>query len=180
MAATPAPSRWVIPATASTAAAAALAGVIAIRDADIAGPLAIPGVIAVLLLAAAVLMRWTNGIAVAVVLIGLEYAVATVQRGGGVDAAAPLVGAGLLVVAELGHVACERGEPHALIRGVETRRWMIVAAATAGGIALAVIALAVAQNTASFGFGELAAGALAVVTVVGLLTWLARDVRDRG
>jgi hypothetical protein len=85
---------------ASTGVATGLAGLIAVPVTDVAQLLAIPGAIAVLITVLAVVMRWPSAIVGAVLLIGLEYTLATItmRRGADFNAAAPLVGVGLLLL----------------------------------------------------------------------------------
>jgi hypothetical protein len=83
---------------ASTGVATGLAGLIAVPVTDVAQLLAIPGAIAVLITVLAVVMRWPSAIVGAVLLIGLEYTLATMRRGADFNAAAPLVGVGLLLL----------------------------------------------------------------------------------
>jgi len=88
----------VAPVAASTGVATGLAGLIAVPVTDVAQLLAIPGAIAVLITVLAVVMRWPSAIVGAVLLIGLEYTLATMRRGADFNAAAPLVGVGLLLL----------------------------------------------------------------------------------
>jgi len=180
MATTPAPARGLTPAAASIAATAVLAAVIALRGTGIAGLLAIPGSAAVLAAGVAVLFRRRAAIVACVLLVALEYGVAILRQGGSPDPAAPLVGAALLVIAELALVAVERHEPHAVLRDVEIRRWLLLAAAATGGVVVGGIALALAQSTAPLGFAALVAGAVAVVALMVLVTWTTRRVLRGG
>ena len=96
--------------------------------------------------------------------------------GGGValDVEAPLVGVGLLLVAELSHTACEWRGPHAVDASVELRRWARVAAAGAAGAVAGGGALALAATVPGSVPGLLV-GAAGVVGLVGLATWLRRS-----
>jgi hypothetical protein len=180
MAATPAPARWVIPAGASIALAAALTVTSALRAPEISVWLAISGGVAVLLAGGAIVWRRPSGITGAVILVGAEYAAALLRSGAGPDPTAPIVGVALLLIAEFGLTACEWREPHLLLAGVEARRWFTIAATAAGGVAVGTLALEFAQSTATLGVIELAAGAVAAVAMVGLVTRLTRDARLRG
>jgi hypothetical protein len=180
MATAPAPARGLIPATASIAATAVLAAVIALRGTGIAGLLAVPGSAAVLAAGVGVMLRRPAAIVACVLLVALEYGVAILRHGGSPDPAAPLVGAALLVVAELALVAVEWHEPHAVVLDVEIRRWLLVTAAATAGVMVGAIALVLAQSTGSLGFAALVAGAAAVVAIVALMTWVTRRARRGG
>jgi hypothetical protein len=107
----------------------------------------------------------------AVALLAAQHATLVIGGGASVDLLAPLVGLGLLFVAELSHTACEWRGPHAVDASVELRRWARLAAAgvagaVAGGGALALAAAVPGSVPA------LLIGAVGAVGLVGLATWL--------
>jgi hypothetical protein len=106
-----------------------------------------------------------------VALLAAEYAAAVIGGGASLDLLAPLVGIGLLLVAELSHTACEWRGPHAIDASVELRRWARLLAAGAAGAVAGGGALALAAAVPGSVPGLLI-GAAGVVGLVGLATWL--------
>lgn len=104
-------------------------------------------------------------------LLAAEYAIFLVGRGAPLDAYAPLLGIGLVLVAELSFTACEWRGPHAVDSTVELRRWsrLALAAAAGGGVGGGALALAAAVPGSVAG---LVIGAAGVVGLVGLAAWL--------
>ena len=107
----------------------------------------------------------------AVALLAAAYAICVIGGGAAVDVEAPLVGIGLLFVAELSHTACEWRGPHAVKASVELRRWARLAAAGAAGAVAGGGALALAAAVPG-SVPALLIGAAGVVGLVGLTTWL--------
>jgi hypothetical protein len=107
----------------------------------------------------------------AVALLAAQYAIAVIGGGASLDLLAPLVGIGLLLVAELSHTACEWRGPHAVDASVEIRRWARLAATGAAGAVAGGGALALAATVPGSVPGLLI-GAAGVVGLVGLATWL--------
>lgn len=107
----------------------------------------------------------------AVALLAAQYAIAVIGGGAPVDLLAPLVGLGLLLVAELSHTACEWRGPHAADATVELRRWARLVAAGAAGTVAGGGALALAGSVPG-SVPALLVGAAGVVGLVGLATWL--------
>jgi hypothetical protein len=107
----------------------------------------------------------------AVALLAAQYATLVIGGGASVDLLAPLVGLGLLFVAELSHTACERRGPHAVDASVELRRWARLVAAGAAGAVAGGGALALAAAVPG-SVPALLIGAAGAVGLVGLASWL--------
>jgi hypothetical protein len=135
-----------------------------------------------LVLAAAAALRLPSLLAPALVVLVAEHAVVWVGRSDRVDAAAPLVGAGLLLYAEL---ASWSGEARPLVRDerpVLAARAGVVAASTLAALALGAVILLVAAVPAGGGLARLAVGVAAATGTLALVAVLARptSTRDRG
>lgn len=132
-----------------------------------------PGVVALAVLTASLLRGFPSGIAWALVLLAVEYAASlAVADAETVDAAAPLVAAGLLVLAELAYWSLELrgpGREETLV----LRRLSALAALAVASIGLG--ALLVALTAAPLGGGLLwdAGGVAAAAGTIGILAWLA-------
>jgi hypothetical protein len=176
--ATPRPApRPLIPALCAVALAVvvAAAGVLH-ADADAENGVLVAVVVAVgiaglLATVVAVAFAMPGVVGWAVALLAAQYASAVIGGGASVDVLAPLVGIGLLLVAELSHTACEWRGPHAVDASVELRRWGRLTAAGAAGALAGGGALALAAAVPGSVPGLLV-GAAGVVGLVGLATWL--------
>jgi hypothetical protein len=129
---------------------------------------AIVGALAVGVLAAALILRFSPLITAGLALLGAEYAVLFVLRGDTIDVRAPLYGAAFLIVAELAFAAVElragRAEPALAARRAATLVLVAVGAVVAG-----LIVLAAAAAPLEGGVGLEAVGvAAAVVLLVAL------------
>jgi hypothetical protein len=130
------------------------------------------GAAACVVVAVGLVFRWWFAVAWGLALFGAEYAVFLRLRPDAVDARAPLVAAGLLVVAELAFeaVAAEGGRyERSLVLGEAA---MLVGAAVATVVAGGF--LLVAAGSVEAGVVLEAAGALAAVGAVALVVRLAR------
>jgi hypothetical protein len=131
-------------------------------------------------LAASLALGWSSGIAWTLALLAGEYAAALAVRDAStVDAGAPLVGAGLLVVAELAYWSLERRGP-----GSEEARLVVSRLAVLGSLALGSVllgAFVVVVTAAPLG-GGLAwdlVGVLAAAGTLAIVYWLSRqDARE--
>jgi hypothetical protein len=161
----------------AVAAALALAPLAAVR-----GPLreALAWVAGLaLLLAAGAALRLPSLLAPALIVLLAEYTVVLVRRGDRVDAAAPLVGAALLLYAELASWAGESrprvpDEPPVL-----RARAADLAAATLGALALGVLILLAATLPAGGGLARLALGVVAATLTLTLVALVARRTATR-
>jgi hypothetical protein len=164
---------------AATAVAAALAiaplGAVSGRLRDALAWLAGLG----LVLAAAAALRAGSLLAPAMVVLLAEHTIVWVRRGDRVDAAAPLVGAGLLCYAELASWAREARSQVRDERRVLTIRSIVVAASTLAALALGVLVLLAAALPAGGGLARLAVGAVAVTGTLVLVVTVARPTSTR-
>jgi hypothetical protein len=145
---------------------------------DEAGVVGSIGVAALAVLTASVAFGWTSGIAWTLALLAAEYAAALAARDAStVDAGAPLVGAGLLVVAELAYWSLERRGP-----GSEEARLVVRRLAVLGGLALGSVllgAFVVVVTAAPLG-GGFAWDLVGVLAAAGTLAIVYRLVRAGG
>jgi hypothetical protein len=155
----------------------AYAGVLAYactRKPDLAVFLAGVGTIGAAMLAWALVRAQEELLSWALLCVGVAYAVAVIARGSKLDEAAPLVGAAMLLCAEL--ATWSIAERHGV---VAERAAVLVRARALGGLVVAglaaaalVIGLAAAPGGAGFGWTLL--GAAAAVLAVGVAARLAR------
>jgi hypothetical protein len=161
----------------AVAAALALAPLAAVR-----GPLrqALAWLAAVgLLLAAGAALRMASLLAPALLVLLAEYTVILVGRGDRIHAAAPLVGAGLLLYAELASWAREARPRVRDERPVLAARATVVAASTLAAIALGVLVLLAAAVPAGGGLARLAVGVVAATATLALVAVVARPTSTR-
>ena len=165
------------------AAAVAVAGALALVPlAQVGGPLrAALGWLAALglLLAAGAVWPLPSLLGPALVVLLAEHAVVLLGRGDRVDAAAPLVGAGLLLYAEL---ACWAQEARPAVRdepAVTRTRVAVLAASLAGALALGAVLLLAAGLPGGDGLTRLAVGVVAATLSLGLVAAVARRTSTR-
>jgi hypothetical protein len=132
-----------------------------------------------LLLAAGAALRAGALLAPALVVLVAEYAVVVVRGGDRVDAAAPLVGAGLLLYAELASWAREARPRVRDERPVLTTRAAVVAASTLAALALGALILLAAAVPTGGGLDRLAVGVAAATATLALVVVLARRTSTR-
>jgi hypothetical protein len=133
-----------------------------------------------LLLAAGAAFRLPSLLVPALTVLLAEYAVALAGRGQRVDAAAPLVGAGLLLYAELASWATEARPQVRDERPVLVARSAVVAASVTGALALAALVLLAAGLPAGGGLTRLAVGVAAATLTLVLVATVARPTSTRG
>jgi len=165
------------------AAAVAVAGALALVPlAQVDGPLrAALGWLAALglLLAAGAVWPLPSLLGPALVVLLAELAVVLLDRGDRVDAAAPLVGAGLLLYAEL---ACWAQEARPAVRdepAVTRARVAVLAASVAGALGLGAVLLLAAGLPGGDGLTRLAVGVVAATLSLGLVAAVARRTSTR-
>ena len=138
--------------------------------------LAAPG----LLLAAGAAWPLPSLLAPALVALLAEHAVVVVLgRGDRLDATAPLVGAGLLLYAEL---ACWAQEARPAVhdeREVTRTRLAVLGASLAGALGLGALLLLATGLPAGGGLTRLAVGVVAATLTLGLVTAVARRTATR-
>ncbi|HEY4791754.1 MAG TPA: hypothetical protein VIJ05_10570, partial [Actinomycetes bacterium] len=108
-----------------------------------------------------------------------EYSVALVGRGDRIHGAAPLVGAGLLLYAELASWAREAHPRVHDERPVLQARATVVAASTLAALALGVLVLLAAAVPAGGGLARLAVGVVAATATLALVALVARPTSTR-
>jgi len=167
-------ARWVTAAAVGALIAAGLAITVVLLTPSSAWPLVAPVLAAPLLVVGGAMLRRPEVGVVAVMLIAFEYGISLVHRAEGVDSAAPLIGLGLLAMAELAHVAREWRLPHVLAWRSEAHRWAWFGAVAAAGVAVGALALAVTVNLPGFGFPALVAGAAAVIALLATVALMTR------
>jgi hypothetical protein len=164
---------------AAVAVAAALA---LVPLAQVDGPLraALAWLAAVgLLLAAGAAWPLPSLLGPALVVLLAEHAVLVLGRGDRVDAAAPLVGAGVLLYAEL---ACWAQEARPAVRdepAVTRSRVAVLAASLAGALGLGALVLLATGLPAGGGLTRLAVGVVAATLTLGLVAAVARRTSTR-
>jgi hypothetical protein len=164
---------------AAVAVAAALA---LVPLAQVDGPLreALAWLAAVgLLLAAGAAWPLPSLLGPALVVLLAEHAVVVLGRGDRVDAAAPLVGAGVLLYAEL---ACWAQEARPAVRdepAVTRSRVAVLAASLAGALGLGALVLLATGLPAGGGLTRLAVGVVAATLTLGLVAAVARRTSTR-
>jgi hypothetical protein len=130
-------------------------------------------------LAAAAALRAPSLLGPALVVLLAEYTAALLARGGRLDPAAPLVGAGLLLYAELAGWAAEARPRVGDERPVLARRAIVVAASTLAALGLGVLVLLAAAVPAGGGLARLAVGVVAVTGTLALVAVVARPTATR-
>jgi hypothetical protein len=165
------------------AAALAVAGALALHPlARVDGPLraALAWLAALgLLLAAGAVWPLPSLLGPALVALLAEHAVVLLDGGDRVDAAAPLVGAGLLLYAEL---ACWAQEARPAVRdepAVTRARLAVLAACVAGALGLGAVLLLAAGLPGGDGLTRLGVGVAAATLTLGLLAAVARRTATR-
>lgn len=178
----PAPRRARTPLAFGLAATAVAAAVAVAPLAEVTGPLreALAWVAGLgLVLAAAAALRVGSLLGPALVVLLAEYTVVLVRRGDRIDAAAPLVGAGLLLYAELASWAREARPRVADERPVLVARAVVVAASALAALALGVLVLLAAAVPAGGGLARLAVGVVAATATLALVVLVARPTSTR-
>jgi hypothetical protein len=130
-------------------------------------------------LAAAAALRAPSLLGPALVVLLAEYTAALLGRGGRIDPAAPLVGAGLLLYAELAGWAAEARPQVGDERPVLVRRAVVVAASTLAALGLGVLVLLATAVPAGGGLARLAVGVAAVTGTLALVAVVARPTATR-
>ena len=136
------------------------------------------GALALGALAVSLAARWPAGIGCALVLLGGEYAVGVLLDGDGIDPAAPLFGAGLLLAAELSYWSLEPAPARARAdRAIVTRRLLALSVLALGSVCLGTLALVAASATAGGGLVGKAIGIAAAAAALALVGGLALRAR---
>jgi hypothetical protein len=132
-----------------------------------------------LALAAAAALRAPSLLAPALVVLLAEYTIALVRGGDRVDAAAPLVGAGMLLYAELASWSRE-ANPRVRDEGrVLITRAIGLAASVLAALGLGALVLLAAALPAGGGLVRLAIGVVAATGILALVAVVARPTATR-
>ena len=141
--------------------------------------MAVPGVLALGVLAAALVAGWPTAIAWALALLGAAYAIsrAAGDPRAAVDALAPLYAGGLLLVAELSYWSLElraarREDPGAMLRRLVALTALAALSVAIGGFVVLV--------TAAPGGGGLAWDAVGIAAIAATLAIVALLARRGG
>jgi hypothetical protein len=132
-----------------------------------------------LLLAAGAAAGLASLLAPALLVLLAEYTVVLAGQGGRIHAAAPLIGAGLLLYAELASWAGEARPRVRDERPVLVARATQVAASALAALALGVLVLLAAAVPAGGGLARLAVGAVAATATLALVAVVARPTSTR-
>lgn len=132
-----------------------------------------------LLLAGLAALRSGSLLGPALVVLLAEYTVVLVRRGDRIDAAAPLVGAGLLLYAELASWAREARPRVRDERPVLVTRAIVVVASALAALGLGVVVLLAAALPAGGGLARLAIGVVATTLTIALVAVVARPMSTR-
>ena len=178
----PAPRRARTRLTCGLAATAVAAGLAAAPLAAVTGPLrqALAWLAALGLVLAAAAALWLGSLlGPALVVLVAGYAIAAVRGGGRIDAAAPLVGAGLLLYAELTAWAREASPKVRDERAVLTTRMAVVAAGTVAAVVVGALVLLAAALPVGGGLARLTVGVVATIATLALVAVVARPTATR-
>jgi hypothetical protein len=164
----------VIPGVLSFVTALGVVVYAASRQLELTAVVGIVGALGCLLLLFMLWRRAEDVLAWVILLLGLAYVLTIVVHAHGVDEAAPLVAAALLLCAELAVWSC--GE-HARVRperGVVVARAIALGALVVAGLGVSALVVALTAAPVGGSFGWTALGALAAVAVVALTLRLTR------
>jgi hypothetical protein len=178
----PAPRRARTRLTCGLAATTVAAGLAAAPLAAVTGPLrhAMAWLAALgLALAAAAALRLGPLLGPALVVLVAEHAIVAARAGERIDATAPLVGAGLLLYAELASWAREASPRVRDERPVLSARAAVVAATTLAAVVVGALVLLAAALPAGGGLARLAVGVVATTATLALVAVVARPTATR-
>jgi hypothetical protein len=144
------------------------------RDLRIAPLTAAIGGIGGVLLLFALLRRVDDVMPWAIVLLGGAYAVSLFVRNNGIDEAAPLVGAGLLLCSELAAWSFDERWRIKAERSVVAARGIAVVLLVLAGLGASGLVIGLAAAPIGGGLGWTVLGAAAAVLVIGLAARLSR------
>lgn len=150
----------------------AVAAAVVVAGAERAtGPLTVGAVVALVLLAGGLVTGRSTGLYVAIALVATGEVAGHPADPPAVEVA--LLGAALLLAAELGSWSFERRVPMATEPGVDRRRWLATAALVTAGLAASGLLLVVAAGSAASGVALQALAVAAVAAAVASVRALA-------
>jgi hypothetical protein len=164
----------VIPGALSVVTAVAVVVYAASRQVELAAVVAIVGALGCLLLLFMLWRRAEDVLAWVLLLLGLAYVLTILVHPHGVDEAAPLVAAALLLCAELAVWSCGEHVQVRPERGLVVARAVALGVLVAAGLAVSALVVGLTAAPVGGGFGWTLLGALAAVAVVALTLRLAR------
>jgi hypothetical protein len=132
-----------------------------------------------LALAAAAALRLGPLLGPALVVLVAEHAIVAARAGERIDATAPLVGAGLLLYAELASWAREASPRVRDERPVLSARAAVVAATTLAAVVVGALVLLAAALPPGGGLARLAVGVVATTATLALVAVVARPTATR-
>jgi hypothetical protein len=133
--------------------------------------------VALVALVAAIVLAWPSLVPGALVLVGAAYATKLALDDAQLDARAPFVGAGLIVVAELAYWSLEERERARSEPGEALRRAGLVAVLALGALTAAGVLLAVTDAVQARGLALDLLGAIAAAAVLLVIAVAARGAR---
>ena len=144
------------------------------RAGDVGAWVAAPGAVAVLLLAFGTWRSWTGLIPFSIALVCAGWAASLLFEDAGVDGAAPLIAAGLLLAAELAYWAtAARAVP--VETGLMRRQAFTVFAVCGVSLCLGTLLLMVGGASVRGGLPLEAVGVAAAITALAVVARLARS-----
>lgn len=143
------------------------------RETTLAGIVSVIGAVGAVLLGLVLLRGLDELLPWAAVLLGVAYAMSLLVHDSGVDTAAPLVAAGLLLCTELAAWSLDERDAIAAERAVWLGRAAALGALVAAALAASGLVVALSLTPAS-GLAWTVLGAAASVLLVGLAVRLAR------
>jgi len=131
------------------------------------------GLMALALLVVSLVTGWAGGIGWSLGLLGSEYLLPIVVRGGSLDVWVPMVAAGLLLIAELGWWSWELGLPSVDEPTIYLRRAVLTLGVGFISVVLGAAVLAAASLVTVAGLPMRAVGTAAMVALLTLVAVLA-------
>jgi hypothetical protein len=144
------------------------------RKPELAVFIALVGAIGGAMLAWALVQAQNELLPWALLCVGVAYAVGVIARGSKLDEAAPLVGAAMLLCAELATWSTAERYAIAAERAVVVVRARAVGGLVVAGLAAGALVVGLAAAPGGGGFGWTLLGAAAAVLAVGVAARLAR------
>lgn len=136
--------------------------------------LLVVGGVAVVVLLAGLLLRWSAGLATAVALLGAQQATRLALGPDALDAGTPLTAGALLLVAELAWWSIEPRAPAWAQTGVAVRRVLTLLLACASATFVSAVVVVAAGAEVAGGTVLELTGVLAAIAALAVVAWVAR------